>query len=613
MATKESSVSSKDDHQKVGSSTDSPQTYTAPTLEAAHHHHHHGAGAVGAAGAGTAAAKDLDISLALPGMTGVHEEDDLDPYESKRVKRKIDWRVMPLLCAIYTLQFLDKNAIGAATILGFLKDNQLTTAQLNNLGTFFYVGLLASQIPHSYAFQKFPVAKYLAVMMFLWAMLVGVHCAAIGYKKLIALRILLGFTEGCITPGIMLVTSMFYTRTEMGERVGWTFQCNGIAQILSGFIAFGAFHTPTHTPLSLPQNHGKVAQWQWFMVIISLLTFVVCLAFAAFFPDSPTKAGFLTQQDKIVAIKRIRANQSGVETKKWKKYQFFEAVKDPKAWIFMLFAVLANFVGGIGIQYSLIIKDMGFSVLETTLLNIPSGGCMVITVTFAMWMLHRYPNARGWISVLSYIPSIISVILLITLPDNRIGLLVAFYCIQLGNTPAVVLSLSWITTTTSGHTKKLTQHAMWLIGYSVGQMVAPQWWKDKYKPRNRVPWAIILTSYCCQVVIILSLRWYLNQRNVTRDKAAAAATTEEEKEKYSEYGWIEVPVDSTTIANANGKGDGASTAGDSQDEMVVVGEKEKEKASASTPAPAPGMKRVRVEKRFLDLTDFENLSFRYVL
>ena len=68
------------------------------------------------------------------------------------------------------------------------------------------------------------------------------------------------------------------------------------------------------------------------------------------------------------------------------------------------------------------------------------------------------------------------------------------------------------------------------------------------------------------------LRWFLNRRNKLRG-AAAAAASEEEKEKYSEYGWLEVP---------SGDNDGKT-------------------------------KRVRVEKRFLDLTDFENLNFRYTL
>ncbi|PVF97423.1 MFS general substrate transporter [Serendipita vermifera] len=538
----------------------------------------HAVPALGKDGAQTA--KQLDVSLALPGMLGEHDDDELDPVESNRVKRKLDLRILPLLMTVYTLQFLDKNTIGAASILGFLQDTHMNGNQLNNLGTFFYVGYLVSQLPHSYAFQKLPVAKYLAFQMFVWAVLVGATAACKSYHALIPIRLLLGFSEGCITPGIMLINSMFYTRTEMGERVGWTFMCNGLASILSGFIAFGTYHTEASRPAvpatattpAIPAYHPKVAQWQWFMIIISVMTFIVFIAFGLLFPDSPTSAKFLNEQEKVVVIKRIKANQSGVETKTWKWEQFFEAIKDPKAYIFMLYAVLANFVGGIGIQYSLIIKDFGFNVMQTTLLNIPSGACMIIVVTFSMWMLRKFPNARGWISVLSYIPSIISAILMIALPNTRIGLLIAFYGLQLGCTPAVVLSLSWITTTTSGHTKKLTMHAMWLIGYSVGQMVSPQWWKDKYKPRNRVPWSILLTSYCCQVVIILVLRWYLNRRNQIRDAAAAAATTEEEKEKYGEYGWLEIPDPKT----------GAMT-------------------------------KVRVEKRFLDMTDFENLNFRYVL
>lgn len=46
--------------------------------------------------------KDLDISLTLPGMAGVHDDDDLDPEVSRRVKRKLDRRILPLLCLLYT-------------------------------------------------------------------------------------------------------------------------------------------------------------------------------------------------------------------------------------------------------------------------------------------------------------------------------------------------------------------------------------------------------------------------------------------------------------------------------------------------------------------------------
>lgn len=42
----------------------------------------------------------------------------------------------------------------------------------------------------------------------------------------------------------MTLIPMFYTRVEITERIGWTFMCNGFAQIVAGFIAFGIAHLP---------------------------------------------------------------------------------------------------------------------------------------------------------------------------------------------------------------------------------------------------------------------------------------------------------------------------------------------------------------------------------
>ena len=42
----------------------------------------------------------------------------LTPQEDKRVLRKIDWRIMPLLLTIYSLQFLDKTTLSYASVFG---------------------------------------------------------------------------------------------------------------------------------------------------------------------------------------------------------------------------------------------------------------------------------------------------------------------------------------------------------------------------------------------------------------------------------------------------------------------------------------------------------------
>ena len=63
--------------------------------------------------------------------------------------------------------------------------------------------------------------------------------------------------------------------------------------------------------------------------------------FLLLFPDSPVKARFLSKDEKIKAVRRIQVNQSGTETKAWKKEQVVEAVKDIKTWLFFLFAAIA--------------------------------------------------------------------------------------------------------------------------------------------------------------------------------------------------------------------------------------------------------------------------------
>ena len=68
-----------------------------------------------------------------------------------------------------------------ASILGLLKDANLTQNQFNNLGTAFYAGYIIFVGPHAFLMQKFPIAKYISFNIFLWAVFVGLQCTAKSY------------------------------------------------------------------------------------------------------------------------------------------------------------------------------------------------------------------------------------------------------------------------------------------------------------------------------------------------------------------------------------------------------------------------------------------------
>ena len=69
-------------------------------------------------------------------------------------------------------------------------------------------------------------------------------------------------------------------------------------------------------------------------------------------------------------IERVRANETGLDNKTYKKYQMLEAVSDPVIWCYVLLQITSTLViGGLGVFSNLIISGFGFSYLQTQLLN----------------------------------------------------------------------------------------------------------------------------------------------------------------------------------------------------------------------------------------------------
>ncbi|EJD36466.1 MFS general substrate transporter [Auricularia subglabra TFB-10046 SS5] len=488
---------------------------------------------------------EVDVTVGL--VAGLND-DELIARDSRLLRVKLDWRLLPLLWLLYTRM----SALGASSILGLIGDAHLSAEQFNTLGSAFYIGYLVFEWPQAWALQRFPVAKWVLFNIFLWAVFLGLHPICKSFGSLFALRFLLGASEGAVTAGLMLVTGMFYTRAELGERLGWTFQCNGFAQVVSGFISFGVYHV---------NPNSKPNQWHWLMIAVAILTFVCACIFLALFPDNPATAGFLGPEEKHLVIRRVRDNQNGIETKKWKKEQFNEALRDPKTWLFFLFAAVSNLQNGMGVQYSIIIKSFGFTTLQTTLLNIPSGVAQIMGITLGCYMLRKMPNSRAYLAILFFMPSVLSAILLMTLPfHNKVGLLSSFYVMSFGGAPSFVFVVTWVASTCAGHTKRLTTNTIFLIGYAVGQILCTQFWRVRYRPRNLVPWGLCLASYAGDFILILAIRTLFDRENKRRD------ALQRERREEEEFGWVEV----------NGE-------------------------------------RKRVHKSLLDLTDCENLSFRYVL
>jgi ACS family allantoate permease-like MFS transporter len=50
----------------------------------------------------------------------------------------------------------------------------------------------------------------------------------------------------------------------------------------------------------------------------------------AILPDTPMNAWFLSREDRIKAVERVRHNMTGIKNNEWKKSQVIKALFDPK-------------------------------------------------------------------------------------------------------------------------------------------------------------------------------------------------------------------------------------------------------------------------------------------
>ena len=64
----------------------------------------------------------------------------IDAETNRRLLRKIDLHIMPLICIVYFLQYIDKTAISYASVTGILESTSLHGNQFNWVASIFFFG-----------------------------------------------------------------------------------------------------------------------------------------------------------------------------------------------------------------------------------------------------------------------------------------------------------------------------------------------------------------------------------------------------------------------------------------------------------------------------------------
>ncbi|KAI4248754.1 MAG: hypothetical protein LQ352_005818 [Teloschistes flavicans] len=452
-------------------------------------------------------AGDGDTAMAIFSTPDeVHEP--IDPDEARRLERKIDFMILPYLAVCYAFFYIDKTTLSYAAIFGIREDLNLVGTEYNWLSSTFYFGFLIWAFPTNFLMQRLPIGKYLGFNIFMWGFFLMLQAACQSFATLALLRALGGAAEACSDPSFMLITSMWYTRKQQPVRIGIWYTANGLGIAGGGLLGYG-----------IGNIKGALPSWKYEFIIIGALCCIWGIVMFIMLPDSPVTAKLLTHRQRRLAIERLRENQTGVENKHLKAYQVREAFMDYKLYLFFVLGVVGNVPnGGISNFGTIIIKGFGFSTLNTTLMQIPYGIFICISILVCVFLNDRFKNRRCLFIILFLIPNICGAFSLRFTPvDQRVGRLISYYLTGPYNA-AFVLVLSMQTANTAGHTKKVVTNAVLFLGYCTGNIAGPFFYKTSQSPTYSLGIWSMIVSHLMEVVVILLLWFLLSKENKRRDR-----------------------------------------------------------------------------------------------
>lgn len=117
----------------------------------------------------------------------------------KKLMAKIDFRVIPFLCILYLLAFLDRVNIANARSFGLVADLGLKNVEYNTALTIFFVPYIVFEIPSNVLMKKLKPHVWLSGCMFMFGLATVCQGLVRNYSGLLATRFFLGCFEVCLT------------------------------------------------------------------------------------------------------------------------------------------------------------------------------------------------------------------------------------------------------------------------------------------------------------------------------------------------------------------------------------------------------------------------------
>lgn len=270
------------------------------------------------------------------GLSSPSSDQDVPATSSiseSRLLRKLDFHLLPGVCILYLLSFLDRSNVANAKLEGLTADLRMTDNQYLTGLTLFFVGYILLEVLWNVILKRIGPRLWLPTLTLAFGIVstlqgvVQYNGPGTGVAGFFVVRLFLGLTEGGLFPGVVFYLSMWYKRAERQYRIALFFAMASLAGAFGGILAYG---------IGFMDGVAGQRGWRWIFIIEGIATCVFAVAGFWYIADWPSKAKFISEDEKAYITARLKDDSDATQNEGFTWANVWDAFKDPKVWLYNL-------------------------------------------------------------------------------------------------------------------------------------------------------------------------------------------------------------------------------------------------------------------------------------
>jgi ACS family tartrate transporter-like MFS transporter len=219
--------------------------------------------------------------------------------------RKAAWRLMPFLCLLYLVNYLDRVNISFAALT--MNSSLGLSATVFGIGAgMFFVGYVVCEVPSNLVLARVGARRWIGRIMVTWGVIAVAMAMVSGRDSFYVTRLLLGVAEAGFFPGILyFITRWFPAASRAGI----------ISLFMVGMPASSVLGAPISTTiLARMDGLAGLAGWQWLFIVEGLPAVVLGLFCFRVLADRPGLALWLTPAEQTRLEQVLVQERSTIRT-----------------------------------------------------------------------------------------------------------------------------------------------------------------------------------------------------------------------------------------------------------------------------------------------------------